>query len=369
MIRIEVKRKRGKATLTAGIVGALVILILALVIGWSRAQTRETKLREPAVSAPVGVSAPTQPWLPPMRSGVKRNGEARGDPPLDPRVRSSPVWLVQAIAPKTLTRDEIRTNEWPLGGSHSFNPRHLRVLQDIIDINDLDESSARYDYDNGDGILEPLELGFQAWVGDQLVALSLGPDPYWSFGYGIRLLPPSIADLDRLEYLDLQSNHLAELPYEFGFLPELREFRAQRNQLAELPDSFGLLVNLRGALLSDNTLVELPESIGDLPSLERLYVNDNPLVRLPDSIGYLAALRILGIEGASSAADSGNAAGDDGTRGLFVLPATLESLATLDTLYVTGNHLGCQDGAYTATLLAGQSNPHVYGLSAQRCSP
>jgi len=276
--------------------------------------------------------------------------------------------LRDAIDLEEAPEGSIFTNFDP-GAAPSLNPRHLAVLQDIIDLNRLDESSAARDHNDQDGTLEPLELGYQLWVGGQLVALSLGADPYSSFGYGIESLPASIGDLDRLQLLDVQSNRLVELPFEIGTLAELRELRAQRNQLLQLPDSFSRLSQLRGAHLSQNNLTEIPESIGDLARLEWLYVGDNPLSDLPNSLGNLQNLKALGLQNTGSDPSRPQLAGaGDDFDGLAALPGALESLPALDALYVTGNHLGCVDGR-TVVRLATGTGSRVFGLSAQRCSP
>lgn len=280
-----------------------------------------------------------------------------------------PAWLRKAVDLDEETERPIFTNRDPRPRRPPLNDRHLSALKDIIELNRLDESSADQDYDDNDGTLEPLELGFQLWVGGQLVALSLGADPYSSFGYEIDVLPASIGDLDSLRLLDVHSNRLAELPYEIGNLAELRELRVQHNELAELPSSISRLVNLRGAHLSRNQLTHLPDSIGDLERLEWLYLSDNPLGDLPDSFGNLRNLRALALQHTGiDPSRPPSVASSDAFDGLSVLPAALESLPALDVLYVTGNRLGCVD-TRTATRLTTGLDSRVFGLSAQRCWP
>lgn len=273
-----------------------------------------------------------------------------------------PHWLREAIDLEKDPEARVQVNRLSPGGDAAFDPRHLAVLQDIIEMNGLNEDTSADDYDDGDGTFAPLELGLQVWVDGRLVALSLGPDPYWSFGYEIHELPTSIGDLDRLEYLDVHGNALEALPEELGQLAELRELKAHQNALTALPDGFSRLSRLRGAYLGDNELAALPESIHHLSQLERLYLDGNRLSRLPDAIGDLPSLRTLGVRsmGAGDEAEARDA-------GLRFLPESLGSLAQLDDLYVSGNHLGCIGGP-PAELLVEGSVVRVFGLSAQRCA-
>ena len=126
-----------------------------------------------------------------------------------PEAPELPAWLSRALPGIDSSAGEVTTNDRsrnePLR-SIALNPLHLAVLQDIIDLNGLDEGSAAFDYDDGDGTLSPTELGFQVWRNGQLVSLTLGRDPYSSFGYGVTALPESLADFDQLDNLDVQGN-------------------------------------------------------------------------------------------------------------------------------------------------------------------
>ncbi len=122
-----------------------------------------------------------------------------------------------------------------------LHPTDLAVLAQIIRINELDESSSPFDYDDGDGILEPWELGYQVWRDGRLLVLATGPSPNFSFGYAIAVLPDSVGDLAQLRVLDLHQNTLRELPGGVAALDALRRLVVGENELSALPDDLAYL--------------------------------------------------------------------------------------------------------------------------------
>jgi Leucine-rich repeat (LRR) protein len=265
------------------------------------------------------------------------------------------------------TQNEVTPRAERLDGSApDFDSRDLLFLQDLIDRNGLTESSSSFDSDNGNGILEPRELGHQVWRATRLVEFRSGPDPYGSFGYAIRELPESVANLDRLEVLDLNSNSLTVLPEAVGTLRNLRELRLFRNRLSQLPKGVGGLLDLRVLVLSGNEVPALPESIADLGQLEALYLRDNPLAELPADLAKLDHLQILDLT-RSDAPQTRETAGSGFTR----LPIALAQLSRLQELHLGGNSLYCASGVPTPeavpSFLRDGSIPHVYGLLVQAC--
>jgi hypothetical protein len=238
----------------------------------------------------------------------------------------------------------------------------VRALAELIAANGLSESNSTTDWDDGDGVLEPLEVGMQRWRGGRLVALLTGEDRYGSFGYDLRLLPPSIGDLNALEELDLHTNRLATLPDAIGELRSLRALRVHRNGLEVLPETIGSLRSLQELVVGENALRELP-SIAGLASLEELHANDNPLAALPETIGLLPRLRVLNVSHSWSA--------DPAQQRLAALPRSLDALATLETLHIAGNRLFCSGGGAELGLaperLRDGSIPRLHGLLAQDC--
>jgi len=255
------------------------------------------------------------------------------------------------------------TNRDPRPPPFTLDPRDLRALAELIAANGLSESSSTTDWDDGDGVLGPLEVGMQRWRGGRLVALLTGEDRYGSFGYGLRLLPPSIGDLDALEELDLNTNRLATLPDAIGELRSLRALRVHRNGLEALPETIGSLHSLRELVVGENALRELPPSIAGLGSLEELHANDNPLAALPEAIGLLPRLRVLNVSHSGSA--------DPAQQRLAALPRSLDALTRLETLHIAGNRLFCAGGLPDPGLAPGWlrdgSIPRLHGLLTQDC--
>ena len=77
----------------------------------------------------------------------------------------------------------------------------------------------------------------------------------------------------------------------------LEKLYLNHNKLKVLPPSIGQLRKLDHLDLSGNELTDLPEEIGMLSSLKKLYLFDNNLRSLPYEMGYLYRLDTLGIEG------------------------------------------------------------------------
>jgi hypothetical protein len=176
-------------------------------------------------------------------------------------------------------------------GSGRYDPRELAVLQAIIDLNELSESSSDMDFDNGDGVFEPLELGTQIWCGGHLRELYTGAGEYASFGYGLRSLPASIGDLAHLTRLNLSANRLAELPETLSALAELRVLELYHNELRQLPQSLSRMESLEVLHLRGNRLQEIPEEVLALPHLDGLFIADNPLLRFPEQLLNTQAAR------------------------------------------------------------------------------
>lgn len=258
--------------------------------------------------------------------------------------------------------------------SGALDARDLRALADLAAANGLGEASSSLDYDDGDGVLEPHEIGFQIWRDGRLVSLSTGEDRYGSFGYQLRTLPPSLGDLDALEELDLHTNRIAALPDSLGALSRLRVLRVQQNALAGLPAAIGSLARLEELSLGENAITELPPSVGSLGALEELHVNDNPLSRLPDSVGSLSRLRVLNVSH-GRVVDPARRGADDGGEGevarLGELPAAVSDLERLETLLLAGNQLFCAGGVSDPALapprLRDGSIPRLHGLTVQDC--
>jgi hypothetical protein len=173
-----------------------------------------------------------------------------------------------------------------------YDRRELAVLQAIIDQNQLTEDSSAADYDDGDGVFEPLEFGTQVWCGSHLRALYSGPSEFGSFGYGLRSLPASIADLRYLSRLSLNFNQIEELPVTIGSLKELRVLELYDNRIRALPQSMSTLLGLEVLQLRGNQLREVPDAVVELPKLNGLFLADNPIVRPSRSLALRAQAQV-----------------------------------------------------------------------------
>ncbi|TPP55768.1 Leucine-rich repeat protein [Fasciola gigantica] len=110
-------------------------------------------------------------------------------------------------------------------------------------------------------------------------------------------IPPTIQELQKLQVLDLEENHLDCLPLEIGNLTELQRLVVQSNRLTALPRTIGNLQNLIYLAAGENDLQGIPVEIGDLRKLETLYLNDNiNLMDLPTELALCCNLQIMSIE-------------------------------------------------------------------------
>ena len=110
-------------------------------------------------------------------------------------------------------------------------------------------------------------------------------------------LPESIAQLRKLEDLDVELNQLSSLPASIGQLQALSNLTLDNNQLSSLPASIGQMRTLSWLSLESNRLASLPESVWQLRNLSYLSLSDNQLTSLPESIGQLQSLGYLFLGG------------------------------------------------------------------------
>ncbi|WP_213157615.1 leucine-rich repeat domain-containing protein [Parachlamydia sp. AcF125] len=140
---------------------------------------------------------------------------------------------------------------------------------------------------------------------------------------GLNYLPPEIAQLSRLEKLDLSSNQLTSLPAEIGQLPQLKSLYLEDNQLTSLPAEIGQLSRLEWLGLRKNQLTSLPVEIGQLSQLKNFDLSKNQLNSLPAEIGLLPHLLWLYLY----------------ENQLTSLPAEIGQLSQLETLDLSENQL------------------------------
>ncbi|XP_036002007.1 LOW QUALITY PROTEIN: leucine-rich repeat and calponin homology domain-containing protein 4 [Fundulus heteroclitus] len=109
---------------------------------------------------------------------------------------------------------------------------------------------------------------------------------------GMRLLSPSLANLQALTYLNLSRNLLSSLPASVFQLPLLRVLIVSNNKLSSLPSSIYSLTHLRQLDVSCNELQSLPAELGQLESLRDLNLRRNQLTTLPEEISELPLVRL-----------------------------------------------------------------------------
>jgi len=107
-------------------------------------------------------------------------------------------------------------------------------------------------------------------------------------GGGTLTLPPKIGDLKKLEYLDISSNKLLELPATLSALSALKTLHIAAPNLQSIPENIGNLANLEELNLRGN-YSKVPESFGKLKKLTHLFMG-GAAQELPESFGDLASL-------------------------------------------------------------------------------
>lgn len=130
-----------------------------------------------------------------------------------------------------------------------------------------------------------------------------------------------IGELKELEDLCICGNKLEKLPRSIGNIESLIKLDLYSNQLKEIPESIGNLKNLKELILYSNKLEAVPASIGNLKSLEVLDLSSNMIKKLPDEIGDLNNLKVLKLSG----------------NNISELPKSMLEMKSLRVLYIGKN--------------------------------
>ena len=96
-------------------------------------------------------------------------------------------------------------------------------------------------------------------------------------GQGLRALSSSLFNYTFLEKLYLNHNRLRVLPPSIGLLRKLNHLELSGNELSELPEEIGMLTSLRKLYLFDNNIRTFPYEVGYMYRLETLGIEGNPL--------------------------------------------------------------------------------------------
>ena len=108
--------------------------------------------------------------------------------------------------------------------------------------------------------------------------------------------PFALLKLKFLKVLNLDYNLISELPEEFAFYSNLKEFSIADNRLTHLPKSFSRLQNLQSLILDKNYIEIIGAEITSLKKLEKLHIESNLFQKLPLSIVKLGYLQVLGLD-------------------------------------------------------------------------
>ncbi|NWR71311.1 MFHA1 protein, partial [Centropus unirufus] len=140
----------------------------------------------------------------------------------------------------------------------------------------------------------------------------------------LRLLPEGLGRLRQLRALDVDHNLLPCFPAPLLELPALEELDCSGNrQLGSLPEGIAALRRLKILWLSGTGLAALPEGLCQLGALESLMLDGNRLRALPAGFGSLQRLKMLNL--------SSNLLGE--------FPAAILALPSLEELYLSRNQL------------------------------
>lgn len=112
-------------------------------------------------------------------------------------------------------------------------------------------------------------------------------------GSSVRLIPPGIRNLTKLEALHLSGNKLTKLPSDIVKLPQLRLLDVAINQIETLPRRLGDLGNLETLMAYNNRLKALPSSTFELSKLRRIELQNNQLRRPPVKLLEMKSLQYV----------------------------------------------------------------------------
>lgn len=141
---------------------------------------------------------------------------------------------------------------------------------------------------------------------------------------GLRDIPPSMNQLQRLRVLRLRGNKLSRLDDTFGTnMCDMQELHVDDNCLMELPSGVCCMTALEILEAGDNKLISLPDDLGNLKKLKVLNVTNNQLTKMPTSFSRLPSLAMV-----------------DLSHNMFtILPDHLESPHSLQSIYLNDNKL------------------------------
>ena|GEM_PF-2468626 len=209
------------------------------------------------------------------------------------------------------------TNHWACLDEGCYFEEDISIIEQIITINNIDENTNAWDYDNHDGSFEWYELGDQQWNNGR-VRFLLIPE------YGISQLPTDFNNLNMIESLMLSNNNISYLPDDiFNGMIYIEVLQLGNNSLSALPESIFDLMDLQELNLEYNSLSTLPEAISNLYQLNDLWLQGNNFSLFPEQICSLDFLHFLTIS----------------NNNISFIPSCIESLIQLNSFYISNNNL------------------------------
>ena len=111
---------------------------------------------------------------------------------------------------------------------------------------------------------------------------------FYETGSGTVKLSSKIGDLKNLEFLEITSNKLKELPATLSALPALKILKISAQNLQSIPENIGSLANLEDFSIY-GAFNKIPNSFGNLKKLTYLFLGGYATT-LPESFGNLTSL-------------------------------------------------------------------------------
>ena len=144
----------------------------------------------------------------------------------------------------------------------------------------------------------------------------------YAHGRGIDLIPESISDFSKLEFLNLDDNRIRDFPSYLEGCENLRILHLSGNNLKDSGVCrVGNLPNLEMLFLDSNGMGEIPESVGDLKKLATFHASKNLIQEVPESLGGIKTLKWVTLS----------------SNGITSLPKYMGSLKMVDKLDLRGN--------------------------------
>ena len=139
----------------------------------------------------------------------------------------------------------------------------------------------------------------------------------------MKIIPPEIEQLSKLQELYLDNNAITVIPPEIGKLSKLQQLYLSNNEIKVIPPEIGQLSNLQGLSLSNNAITVIPPEIGQLSNLQGLYLSDNEITVIPPEMGKLSNLQVLYLY----------------NNKITAIPPEIGKLSKLQQLYLSNNEI------------------------------